>query len=165
MEAKKLVREIGLIIFASFILGTAVNFSLLRRYFAGEFRQGFIDREKYSGLRFITLAEAADLFAGGLAVFIDSRTQTDFASGHVPSALSLPLDEIKDKTNIRKRLDQGPIPLSPERTLVVYCEGEDCQTSIALAKLIHGQGFKDIRILIGGWAEWRAAGLPVEESP
>lgn len=165
MEAKRLVREIGLIIVASFILGAGVNFSLLHRFFAGEFRQGFIDQEKYAGLRFITLAEAGDLFAGGLAVFIDSRTRTDFASGHIPGALSLPLDEIKDTTNVRERLNQGPISLSPERTLVVYCEGADCQTSIALAKLIYGQGFRDIRIPMGGWAEWSAAGLPVEESP
>ncbi len=165
MEARRIVREIGLIIIAGVILGALVNLSLLRRFFAGEFSQAFVDREKYSGLRFITLAEAGDLFAAGLAVFIDSRTRTDFASGHIPGALSLPLDEVKDTAKVRESLSQGPIFLSPERTLVVYCEGGDCQTSIALAKLIHGQGFRDIRILMGGWAEWTAAGLPVEESP
>lgn len=165
MEAKRLVREIGLIVVVSSIVGAAVNFSLVRRFFAGEFRQGFIDEEKYAGLRFIALAEAADLFARRLAVFIDSRTRTDFASGHIPGALSLPLDEIKDTSGVRERLNKGPVSLSPERTLVVYCEGEDCQTSLALAKLIHGQGFRDIRILMGGWAEWSAACLPVEESP
>jgi rhodanese-related sulfurtransferase len=165
MKAKRLVREIGLIVLVSSFVGAAVNFPLVRRFFAGEFRQAFIDEEKYAGLRFITLAEAADLFARGLAVFIDSRTRTDFASGHIPGALSLPQDEAKDTSGLRERIDQAPASLSPERTLVVYCEAEDCQTSLALAKLIHGQGFRDIRILMGGWAEWSAAGLPVEESP
>jgi rhodanese-related sulfurtransferase len=165
MEAKRLVREIGLIVVVSSIVGSVVNFPLVRRFFAGEFRQAFIDREKYAGLRFIALAEAADLFSRGLAVFIDSRTRTDYASGHIPGALSLPLDEVKDTSGVQERLNQAPASLSPERTLVVYCEGEDCQTSLALAKLIHSQGFRDIRILMGGWAEWSAAGLPVEESP
>lgn len=163
MEAKRLAREIGLIVVASILLGGVVNFSLVRRFFAGDFRQGFIDREKYAGLRFITLAEAADLFVGEQAVFIDSRTRADFASGHIPGALSLPLDEIKGAANVRQKLNQAPVSLPPETTLVIYCEGEDCQTSIALAKLIHGQGFRDIRILMGGWAEWSAAGLPVEK--
>ncbi len=155
----------GLIVVASFILGVAVNVSLIRRFFAGEFREGFLDREKYAGLRFITLAEAGDLFAAGQAVFIDSRTRLDFGSGHIPGALNLPLDEIKNRSNLRERLSQGPVSLSAERTLVVYCEGGDCQTSIALAKLLHAQDFRDIRILMGGWAEWSASGLPVEESP
>ncbi|MDH7513674.1 MAG: rhodanese-like domain-containing protein [Clostridiales bacterium] len=165
MEVKKLVRETGVIVVACILLGAAVNFSLVRRFFAGEFREAYIDREKYAGLRFITLAEAGDLFARGLAVFIDSRMRGDFVSGHIPGALSLPLDEVKDPADVGERLKQGPLSLSAEKTLVVYCEGEDCQTSVALAKLIHGQGFRDIRVLMGGWAEWRAAGLPVEESP
>jgi rhodanese-related sulfurtransferase len=165
MEAKSLAREISLIIIVSFVIGAAVNLSLVRRFIAGEFRQGFIDREKYSGIRFITLAEAEELFAGGAAVFIDSRTRAEFASGHIPGALNLPLGEVKETDNLVDSLGREPFPLSPERTLVVYCEGEDCQTSVALAKLIHGRGLRDIRIPMGGWAEWREAGLPVEKSP
>ncbi len=165
MEAKRLVRETGVILAVSILLGAAANFSLMRRFFGGEFREAYVDREKYAGLRFITLAEAGDLFARGLAVFIDSRMRGDFVSGHIPGALSLPLDEVKHPANVREKLKQGPLSLSPERTLVVYCEGEGCQTSIALAKLIHGQGFRDVRIIMGGFAEWSAAGLPAEESP
>jgi 3-mercaptopyruvate sulfurtransferase SseA len=46
--------------------------------------------------------------------------------------------------------------------IVVYCEGGDCQSSLALAKRLHDEGFKDIRVMTGGWAEWIKAGLPAE---
>ena len=48
------------------------------------------------------------------------------------------------------------------RPIVVYCEGGDCQTSTAAARLIHDRGFRDIRVYQGGWADWMSAGLPVE---
>jgi rhodanese-related sulfurtransferase len=51
-----------------------------------------------------------------------------------------------------------------EGTVVVYCEGGDCQSSLDLAKRLHEAGFRDIRVSTGGWDEWRAAGLPEEKS-
>jgi len=50
-----------------------------------------------------------------------------------------------------------------EGALVVYCEGGDCQSSLALAKRLSKAGFGDIRVFSGGWAEWEKAGLPVEK--
>lgn len=157
---RKLAKEIIAITALSLVLGTALNFSLVRRFFRGEFRQGFIDREKYPDIRFITLAEAEDLFSRGqeAAVFIDSRRREDFAAGHVPGSMSIPLDEHKNG------LLDGALAYPSNQTLVVYCEGGDCQTSTALAKLIQAEGFQDVRIFSGGWAEWSAAALPVEGS-
>lgn len=167
----RLIRGILVIIVLSIVLGAVVNFSLLRRFLAGEFRQSFIDEREYAGIRFITLAEAEDLFArkiqtGEGAVFIDSRSRQDFAAGHIPGALNLPVGELK---NEKKTPSGGSLSTAlsfPEdQVLVVYCEGGDCQTSVSLAKLVNERGFTDIRILSGGWGEWVAAGLPEEESP
>jgi 3-mercaptopyruvate sulfurtransferase SseA len=33
---------------------------------------------------------------------------------------------------------------------------------LTLAKRLHDEGFKDIRVLSGGWEEWKKAGLPKE---
>lgn len=149
-------------------IGASVQAPLLRRFFAGEFRQSFLDARQYTSIRFITLGEAQDLFQVGQALFVDSRSTQDFVSGHVPGALSVPLDEVKEAAGGRGgkeapgSLDQILRSFSPDRTLVVYCEGGDCQTSIALARLLHDMGFRDIRVFEGGWAEWSAAGMPVE---
>jgi len=158
MNLKNIFREIIVILLLSSILGAAVNFSLVRRFVRGEFRHGFLAQKDFPGIRFITLAETEDLFGRGGAVFVDSRTRDEFVAGHIPGALNIPLEETKDG------LAGEALPYPPDQTLVVYCEGGDCQTSIALAKLIHEQGFRDLRIFAGGWTEWSAAGLPVESS-
>jgi len=167
MDARKTAREILLIIVLSIVLGAAVNFPLLHRFAAGEFRQGFIDRREYAGIRFIALAETEDLFAQRMQgaeglLFIDSRSRDDFAAGHIPGALSVPLERIQRS----RKTAPGSVTLDfpGAQTLIVYCEGGDCQTSISLAKIIHDKGYKDIRIFAGGWAEWHAAGLPEERS-
>jgi rhodanese-related sulfurtransferase len=170
MALKKIIPEVLFIVGLSVVLGAAVNFSLLRRFLAGEFRQGFIDEREYSGIRFITLAEAEDLFAqriqtGQGAVFIDSRSRQDYAAGHIPGALNLPAGEWKDdKKTPSEGLLTTALSFPEDQVLVVYCEGGDCQTSVSLAQFIHEKGYSDIRILSGGWAEWVAAGLPEESS-
>ncbi len=168
---KRLIQGILFIVTLSVVLGAAVNFSLLRRFLAGEFRQSFIDERAYSGVRFITLAEAEDLFAqkiqtGEGAVFVDSRSRQDFAAAHIPGALSVPVAELKrsGKEASGEVLSEA-LAFPADQVLIVYCEGGDCQTSVTLAKLIHEKGFTDIRILSGGWEEWTAAGLPEEKSP
>jgi len=52
--------------------------------------------------------------------------------------------------------------LPKERTFVVYCEGGSCQSSLLVARRLHDEGFKDIRVMTGGWEEWKKAGLPEE---
>jgi len=166
-----LVRGVAAIIGLGIVLGAVLHFPLLRRFAAGEFRQSFIDRREYAGIRFISLGETQDLFAqkmqgdAGL-LFIDSRSRDDFAAGHIPGAQAVPLDEVQRP----EKKQAGPefpwtLDFPGAQTFVVYCEGGDCQTSIALAKLIHDKGYKDVRIFSGGWSEWSAAGLPEERRP
>jgi rhodanese-related sulfurtransferase len=153
---KKLIVEALVLIVLSCLLGGATHFTLVRRFLAGEFRQSYIDTQKYAGVVFITLAEAQDLLSQGNAVFVDSRKPEEFAAGHIPGAVSVPLEDS------RIALEELAARFSPARPLVVYCEGGDCQTSVAMARLLYDRGFRDIRILTGGWAEWTAAGLPTE---
>lgn len=170
MAVQKTAREILLIFVLSTILGAAVNFPLLRRFVSGEFRQGFVDPREYSGIRFIALAETEDLFtqrrqgADGL-LFIDSRSPGDFAAGHIPGALNVPLERVQRSGKKEAAPDWSAMLGFPGgQTLVIYCEGGDCQASISLAKIIHDRGYQDIRIFAGGWVEWSAAGLPEEIS-
>jgi len=170
MAAKKIIGEILIILVLSTVFGAVINFPLLRRFAAGEFRQGFVDLREYTGIRFITLAETEDLFgrrmqgAEGL-LFIDSRSPEDFAAGHIPGALNVPLERVQRPGKTEAGTDWAGMPDFPRaQTLVIYCEGGDCQASISLAKIIHDRGYPDIRIFAGGWAEWTASGLPEEKS-
>jgi len=153
-DVRGILRGAALIVLLAVAAGTAANGRLIGRFFSGEFRQSFTTPIEYPRIRFITLREAEDLFAAGGAAFLDSRSRAEFGKGHIPGAKSLPLEE--NRRGVKP--EATGIPL--ERTLVVYCEGGDCQASIGLARLLHDAGFHDIRVLAGGWAEWRAAGLP-----
>jgi rhodanese-related sulfurtransferase len=165
---RRLIRGVLVILVLSVVLGAAVHFPLIRRFAAGEFRGGFIDRREYAGIRFITLAETQDLFAQKMQgaeglLFLDSRGHDDFAAGHIPGALAVPLDRVQaSRKSDPGSKWAGTLDFPGAQTLVIYCEGGDCQTSISLAKIIHDKGYKDIRIFSGGWAEWSAAGLPEE---
>jgi rhodanese-related sulfurtransferase len=155
-EARALVRQMLAIGALSVIVAAAFHFPLLKRFARGEFRETFFLREDFPGVRMIGLAEAEDLFAGAAAVFVDARQPFFFREGHVPGAMNVPYDSAS-----------APLPgellaLPPEGTVVVYCEGGDCRSSLELAKALDGRGFRDLRVLSGGWDEWERAGLPVE---
>jgi rhodanese-related sulfurtransferase len=106
----------------------------------------------------ITLAEAEDLWAAGEALVLDARAGGFFSQGHVPRARNFPAAESGDALP-REILDRPK-----DMTIVVYCEGGACQSSLTLAKRLHDEGFKDIRVFGGGWEEWTKAGLPEEKT-
>jgi len=141
----------------SVLLAAAVHFPLVKRFARGEFRETFLSQAEFPGIRLITLQEAEDLWSAGEAVLFDARPERPFREGHVPLARNLPATESGQK------LPAEILELPRERTLVVYCEGGDCQSSLALAKRLHDERFKDIRVMTGGWEEWIKAGLPVEK--
>lgn len=138
------------------VTASVVHLPLLRRFARGEFRTAFLDADRSAAIRTITLAEAEDLFTGGGALFIDARAADLFAAGHVPSARNLPYERR------RRSLRREAVGVPPERTIVLYCEGGDCRSSLGLARLLAGLDYRDVRVFPGGWAEWLRAGLPVE---
>jgi len=154
MKLRRILWQILFIVFLSCLIGFSVNYSLIRKYFKGEFSQGFISLEKYSGISFITLVETEALFVSQDALFIDSRDRSKYASGHILEALNIPYEEKGDE------LDLEEYYLPGQSILVVYCDGSECQSSIHLAKLLHEYGFRDIRVFFGGWRDWVDAGLP-----
>ena len=155
MALKKLLLQIAFILFLSLIIGLGINFSLIKQYFLGDFRFGFISLEKYSSVTFITLEEAEGLFSEGEALFIDSRPKEAFQEGHILGAVNIPFEEYKKE----EALDL--IFLPPEGTVVIYCDGNECNSSVELSKVLHQKGLLDIRIFFGGWVEWTREGLPV----
>jgi rhodanese-related sulfurtransferase len=155
-EARRILRQALALAALSVLAAAAVHFPLIKRFARGEFRETFFVQADYPGVRLITLAEAEDLWRAGEAAFIDARAADLYAEGHVPRARSVPAAE---SATLMPILVQR---MAKETALVVYCEGGDCQSSLTLAKQLHDKGFTDIRVLSGGWEEWKKAGLPEE---
>ena len=87
----------------------------------------------------------------GLVTVLDVRPEDEFALGHLPGAINIPLGELA--TRLAK--------LDPDREIVAYCRGPYCVLAYEAVAALRARGFK-IRRLEDGLPEWRAAGLPVE---
>jgi len=89
----------------------------------------------------------------GLVTILDVRPEDEFASGHLPGAINVPLSQL------RKRLAE----LAPEPEIVAYCRGPWCVLAFEAVALLRKEGLK-ARRLDGGLPEWKLAGLPVAGS-
>lgn len=86
------------------------------------------------------------------ALWIDARPAADFAAGHIPGALLLNEDDWDTGFNaLIERWDGA-------QSLLVYCGGQDCHASEAVARRLRRElGTEDAFVLEGGWDAWRAA--------
>jgi rhodanese-related sulfurtransferase len=80
------------------------------------------------------------------ALWLDARSAQDFARGHVAGAISLPVSEWDE------RIEAVLTKWSPGQAVIVYCGGNDCLASEAVARRLREElGFTDVRVLAGGW--------------
>lgn len=87
---------------------------------------------------------------GGVTV-LDVRPMDEFRAGHIPGALSVPLDQLKALLT----------RLPAQQEIVAYCRGPYCVLSVKAVEVLRKKGFKAIR-LEESIQDWRAMGLPVE---
>ncbi len=98
---------------------------------------------------------AADLLQRakqGLVTVLDVRPPEEFAAGHVPGAVNIPIHELA------KRLAELP----KRKEIVAYCRGPYCLMSYDAVQLLRKKGLK-ARRLKDGLPEWRIAGLPTTQ--
>ncbi|WP_192247812.1 ArsR/SmtB family transcription factor [Mesorhizobium silamurunense] len=95
--------------------------------------------------------ELQALMRDGLVTLIDVRPPDEFALGHVPGAINVPLSEIK----------VWSVGAAADREVVAYCRGPWCVMSFEAVSALRSLGHS-ARRLEDGMPEWKAAGLPVE---
>ena len=83
----------------------------------------------------------------GEVTVLDVRPSDEYASGHLPGAVSVPLSELE------RRLAELPA----DREVVAYCRGPYCVLSIEAVELLRTHGFRATR-LDDGVHDWRARG-------
>jgi rhodanese-related sulfurtransferase/DNA-binding transcriptional ArsR family regulator len=83
-------------------------------------------------------------------VVLDVRPREEFEAGHIPGAISIPLDELRERL--------GELPRGLE--VVAYCRGPYCVLAPQAVELLAERGIH-ARRLDEGLPEWRLAGLPV----
>jgi rhodanese-related sulfurtransferase/DNA-binding transcriptional ArsR family regulator len=120
------------------------NLAAVRDVIGGYFRQR-------DALEPVSRKELTRRLKDGLVTVLDVRPEDEYAAGHLPQAVNIPLRALA------KRLREIP----KSREIVAYCRGPYCVLAFEAVALLRERGFK-VRRLEDGYPEWKAAGLPVE---
>lgn len=106
--------------------------------------------KKRDSLEPVSRAELLRRKKAGAAFVIDVRPLDEFAAGHIPGAVHLPLAELEG------RLAELP----RDQEIVAYCRGPYCVMAFEAVARLRASGFQ-ARRLQDGFPEWRLARLPV----
>jgi hydroxyacylglutathione hydrolase len=104
---------------------------------------GALERVAQAGARAI-----AALVTSGEVTVVDVRNASEWAHGHLPGALHIPVGHLAQRL--------GEIPRG--RPVVVQCQG-GARSAIAASVLL-SHGVRDVINLRGGYDEWRREALP-----
>ena len=105
------------------------------------------DVEEVSAEEVLRRAEAGDV------VVLDVRPTEEYAAGHVPGAVSVPVGELAARL--------AELPADTE--VVAYCRGAYCVFAHDAVRLLREHG-RNARKLVGGMLEWQLGGHPVASS-
>ena len=115
---------------------------IVRGYFAGR-----------DSMEPVSRTELFERMRAGLVTVLDVRPADEFASGHLPGAMNIPLNQLE------ARLTE----LDPSQEVVAYCRGAYCVLSFEAVAKLRARGLM-ARRLEEGLPEWRAAGMPVVQA-
>jgi rhodanese-related sulfurtransferase len=93
--------------------------------------------------------ELMQLAAAGETIVIDVRPASEYAAGHVPGAINIPIDS----------LPQRLMDLPRTQEIVAYCRGPYCMLAFDAVTKLREEGFR-ARRLEDGYPEWKADNLP-----
>ena len=74
-------------------------------------------------------------------VVLDVRNETEFAEGHLPDAINLPLNQMNDPASMGN--------IEDHHNLYVHCGGG--YRSVIASSLLKRQGIHNLRNVVGGW--------------
>ena len=111
-------------------------------------------------VREITVNELSDLIAKHEDLtIVDVREREQYAKGHIPGALSVPLGSIEHAANVTSVACNHQLVRARADTVVTCCDDE--RRSRVAATLLDRVGFLTVYFLAGGLTRWQAEGFPL----
>src|SRR5215203_6012578 len=107
-----------------------------------------VDRD---ALEAVDSSDLLERLRDGSVVVLDVRPEEEYRAGHIPGALSVPVDS----------LEVAPPVLPEDKEIVAYCRGPYCVFSDEAVALLKSRGYRASR-LAEGFPEWRDSGYAIE---
>lgn len=162
-DLRRILFEVLVIVALGVVVGLSANLKLIDQVLQGKAPLQQTTRDPGLATPAETTPQPIDLesLRQGIAqktlLPVDARISELYAEGHLPAAVSLPLDEVAT------RLQDFRLQVSTEQSLAIYCNGYGCPDSFDLAVKLIAAGYRDVQVYEGGFPEWQDAGLPIEE--
>jgi rhodanese-related sulfurtransferase len=110
-------------------------------------------QSRFSKIKEVGTLNATQLINRQNAALLDVREAKEYAAGHLPNAVHIPLSELGGRGPELAKLKSRPV--------IMYCERGP--RARAAGSMLTKLGFADIYHLTGGFRAWKDAGLPVEK--
>ena len=161
MKFKLNFKVIIIVLFSALLLSLIYNgFSadgipLIRQPLKVSLINDISSENNVDGLKGLQLSDVVNLHENEDIIFIDARDQWDYSEGHISRAINIPEFSF-DPNNDQIR------HISKDKMMIVYCDGNECDTSKRLASELTKLGYKNVFIYLGGYSEWEQLELPIE---
>lgn len=99
----------------------------------------------------ISMKELSERMKNQNITLIDVRPKEEFKSGHIPTAVSLTISDIKNEQ----------YKISKSKQIVAYCRGEYCVLAAEAAKILSSKGYK-VTIMKSDVNTWQESGGVLE---
>lgn len=122
---------------------------------------GFFTPTHLPGATVVVAKQVQELVGQGV-VLVDTRSEKEYKTRHVPGAIFIPYHEksLKD-VSFDAKLDDfsGLSKLDPTKPVIFSCNGAECWKSYKASRQALAKGFKRVYWFRGGLPEWIDSGL------
>jgi len=106
-------------------------------------------------LKLITIEDLLEMRENGEPHrLVEVLLAEDFMKGHIPEAVSMPVDEIEVL---------APKMLKKDETIVTYCSDYSCHASTNAARMLMEMGYSKVLDFKAGKRGWMHSGFPLLE--
>lgn len=155
LDMLRLVGACAVMLALAASLGATVNLlrpKATRLPWVGDWKHHLENKAFLAGIPVTMLVGARERVEDPAVAILDARIPADYAAGHLPRALSLPVDEAE------RRIGAYVERLTPQTPILAYCGGGDCADGLELAIKLREFGFENVTLYAGGLTEWKAYG-------